>query len=104
MFPTAECTNCKYEAGGGTFVSTVTMTPLLSFLLDHGINPISPDTADRHEMNRVHEEYSEEILNTDPLTVRFTTTVDGDEFSLTTDEELNVIDVSYPRRGATGPH
>lgn len=95
VFLSADCTNCNYGIGGGIFLAFATITPLLSFLLDHGINPISPDTADRHEMNRVHEDYSEDVLDIDPLTARFTTTVDGDEFSLTTDEELNVIDVSY---------
>jgi hypothetical protein len=91
----ADCTNCNYGIGGGIFIAFATTTPLLAFLLKHDINPISPDAADRHRMNRIHEDYSENVLERDPLKARFTATVDGDEFSLTIDEELNVIDTSH---------
>lgn len=91
----AGCTNCNYRIGGGIFVAFGTMTPLLCFLLDHGINPIAPGPDDRHTVNRVHEDYTEEVLDTEPLELRFTTTVDEDEFVLTTDGDLNVIEVDY---------
>jgi hypothetical protein len=91
----AGCTNCNYGIGGGVFIAFATTTPLLSFLLNHDINPISPDAADRHQLNRIHEDYGEDVLGRDPLTARFTTTVDGDEFSLTIDDELNVIGTSH---------
>lgn len=95
VFLSSDCTNCNYGIGGSIFIAFSTMLQFLDFLLDHGINPISPDAEDRYKINRVHEDYTEEILDTDPLKVRFTTTMDGDEFILTTDEDLNAIEVNY---------
>lgn len=89
----ANCTNCHYRVGGGIFVAFGTATPLLSFLVDRGINPVEPGPDDRYQLNRVHEAYTEELLRTEPLELRVRTAVDGDEFVLTTDEELNLVDV-----------
>jgi DNA-binding transcriptional ArsR family regulator len=95
VFVSADCTNCNYGIGGGIFLPFATMTPLLSFLLEHGINPIAPGAEHRHELNRIHEDYTEDVVEIDPLRVRFTTTIDGDEFSITTDEELDLLEATY---------
>ncbi|MCD2201441.1 hypothetical protein LPA44_16355 [Halobacterium sp. KA-4] len=95
VFLTSNCTNCNYKIGGGLFLAFCTITPLLSFLLEHDINPISPDVTDIHKLNRVHEDYTEDILTINPLKVRLTTTIEGDEFALTVDEDLEISDVSY---------
>lgn len=93
LFVLCNCQNCNYEIGGGAFLSFGTLTPLLSFLFEHGLNPISPAPKDIHRMNRVHEDYTEEVRDTDPPTVRLTIDVDGDEFGLTVDEDLTITEV-----------
>jgi len=76
-----ECTNCVFESGGVFVIVLLDHPALLSFLLDHDINPVSPESIRRNDA--VHGDYEEEILATDPFEARFTFEVDGDTLALT---------------------
>ena len=85
-----ECTNCIYEGGGAGGIALVTDDALVEFLVDHGYNPVAADSTS--PVNRVHQNYEEDVRSTDPLRVEFTFHVDGDSLSLTADENLDVIE------------
>ena len=85
-----ECTNCIYKGGGGGGLALLTDDAFVEFLVDHGYNPIAVDSTSA--VNRVHQNYEEDVLSTDPLRVEFTFRLDGDALSLTVDENLNVIE------------
>jgi DNA-binding transcriptional ArsR family regulator len=85
-----QCGNCIYKAGGGPGLGVVIHAKLLGFLLEHGYNPVAGDSMT--EVNRVHQNYDEEILSIDPLRVELTFHLDGDALSLMLDESLTVIE------------
>ena len=70
----------------------VTDVHLLTFLLEHGINPLSSTGSTAFTAALLG--YDEELLSLEPLQARFTFDVDEDELSITVDDELNVVDVS----------
>jgi hypothetical protein len=86
-----ECTNCIFEVGGALVLGILDDTALLAFLTEHGLDPISPASVRR--VNRVHEDYAEEIRSTEPFEARLTFEADGDELTLTIDGSLRVVDV-----------
>jgi DNA-binding transcriptional ArsR family regulator len=86
------CTNCIFKSGGAAAIALLTETALLTFQTEHDLNPIAPDSI--RVLNDVHSGYDEEILQRDPLRVRFTFHVDDDCLSLTVDENLDVVDVA----------
>lgn len=83
----SRCRNCIYELDGMAVNQLVASADLRSFVADQGIDPL----ADGVEWGW---EYDEEVLATDPLSVRFTFTVEGESITLTVDEELAVVDVT----------
>lgn len=88
----ASCTNCVFETGGEFSVALTAETELLDFLTDHGLNPVAPAPASR--VNEVHSDYEEEVLSRDPFRARFTFEVEGDELSVTVDDELQVVETA----------
>jgi hypothetical protein len=70
-----------FEAGGGFVVALLDDTDLLSFVTEHGLNPISPGSL--RPLNEVHSNYEEEIISVDPFEARFTFHVGDDTLTLT---------------------
>lgn len=100
VYLTVHCTNCNFDSAGGFVLGLVAETELLSFLTDHGINPVSPDSIVR--ISRVHEDYDEDLLGTDPFEARFTFAVDDEALALTVDDTLNVVDTTRRRASESG--
>ncbi|MFB6191755.1 MAG: helix-turn-helix domain-containing protein [Haloarculaceae archaeon] len=88
----AACTNCVFETGGEFSVALTAETELLDLLTDHGLNPVAPAPASR--VNEVHSDYGEEVLSTDPFRARFTFELEGDELTVTVDDELRVVETA----------
>lgn len=86
------CSNCFYSRGGAAGLVLVTDSHLLTFLLEHGINPLSSTGSTTFTAALLG--YDEELLSIEPLQARFTFGVDEDELSITVDGELNVVDAS----------
>jgi hypothetical protein len=85
-----DCTNCIFEGGGAAALGLLSETELLTFLTDHGLNPIAPESI--RVLNGVHGDYDEEILQHDPLRARFTFHIVDDSLSVTVDDALAVVD------------
>jgi len=86
------CENCIFESGGAFVVRLVAHTALLSFLTDHGYNPIAPGRP--QEVNVIHADYEEELLSEDPFRARFAFS-DGDErLAMTVDDDLDVVETT----------
>jgi DNA-binding transcriptional ArsR family regulator len=85
------CTNCVFEAGGGFPIALIGHVAMLSFVTDHGLNPVSPESIRR--LNEVHDDYEEDVLSTDPFEGRFTFRIDGDILTLTV-EGTTVVDAT----------
>jgi hypothetical protein len=87
---TGACTNCIYATGCAAAWGTLPAPELLTFLFDHGINPLAPVSA--HRMDLVLNEYDETIESTDPFRATFEFTVDDDSLRLTVDRNLDVLE------------
>jgi hypothetical protein len=87
-----ECTNCILAVGGTLVIALAANTDLLSFLTDHGRNPVNPDPIGRVEA--VHNDHEEEVRSTDPFEARVTFEIDDERLSLTVDEDLTVVDAT----------
>jgi DNA-binding transcriptional ArsR family regulator len=87
-----ECTNCIFESGGAAAVALVAQTDLLDLVTDHGLNPADPERI--HALDRVHNDYEERIVSTDPFEAEFTFSLAGDELVLRVDENLDVIEAT----------
>ncbi|MFB6191788.1 MAG: ArsR/SmtB family transcription factor [Haloarculaceae archaeon] len=93
------CTNCIFEGGGNFAVHLAANTDLLALLIAHGLDPIAPERISAVE--RVHSDYEEEILSTEPFGARFRFTVGDDALTLTVGEDLSVVDATAdPEPGA----
>ena len=86
---TTTCTNCIYSTGCAAAWGALPSPELLTFLLEHGLNPIAPDSA--HRLDRVLNEYDERLESTDPVRATFEFTVDEDTLTLTVDGSLDVL-------------
>lgn len=87
---TAVCTNCIYSVGAGAAWGTLASPELLAFLFEHGLNPLAPEHP--HRLDRVLNEYDEEIRSTEPFEVVFEFTVGGDSLALVVDKNLEVLE------------
>lgn len=90
-----ECRTCHYNKRGIAPTCLLAKTELLSFLTDHGGNPLMPETFDV-EPGAVAN-YEESVLSMDPFKAAFTFTIDDESITLTVDEEVSVIDVERHR-------
>jgi DNA-binding transcriptional ArsR family regulator len=79
------CTNCTYEQDVAPVTVLVRVPELSTFVVDHGLDP----TADFVEWSWG---YTEEVLSTDPVRLRFTFTLDGESITLTVDDNLMRVD------------
>jgi len=94
-----ECTTCHYNKRGIAPTCLLAKTELLSFLTDHGGNPLIPDTFDV-EPGAVAN-YEENVLSVDPFKAEFTFTIDDDALTLTIDEDVSIVDVTRDRGSAS---
>jgi len=90
-----ECATCPNSKSGIAIVSLLAETELWSFLTDHGMNPIVPETRERAPGMLAN--YGEEVRSLDPLRVDLTFTIDNDALTLTIDEDTSVVDVTRDR-------
>lgn len=86
------CTNCPYHAGSAAALGLLSSPALLGFMLDHGIDPLSPRSVRRFD--RLFSEYDEAIRSLDPLRVELVFSLDGDELALRVDENGDIVDAS----------
>lgn len=94
------CTNCILDKEVPLGHCLLAHTDLLAFLTAHGLNPVSPASTAR--VNRVHDDYEEEVRSTEPFEARFTFAADGDSITLTVDGDLNVVAVEGWRPDPAG--
>jgi len=94
----ATCTNCINDLRGPFVLGLVANTDLLSFLLDHDLDPIAPSGDGIYEVDRIHMGYEEEVVSTDPFEARFTFGADGETLTLTVDDDLSVVDARREAR------
>lgn len=85
------CLICKFEESGGFWNALWGETDFLSFLTDHGINPIATSPS---SYSTIVASYEEDVLSVDPFEARFTFSIDQDSISLTVDEGLTVVDAN----------
>ncbi|MFB6173442.1 MAG: ArsR/SmtB family transcription factor [Halobacteriales archaeon] len=83
-----ECTTCNFEYVGSVLLALLDDTEFLSFLIDHGVNPVTPSPERYVAIDMDHEE---ELLSLDPFEGRFTFTVDGDALTVTLDDGPDVV-------------
>lgn len=84
------CAVCKFLWQIPTLFYPPTHPAVMAFYYDHGIEF---DLAS-HEMRAHLLEYQEEVVAEDPLRIRTTISLDGDELRVTFDEQMSVVDVS----------
>lgn len=84
---TATCTNCIFRTRSPFPTQALANTDLMGFMIDHGIDPISPDGFHLAACE-------EEIRSADPPRASFTFTADGDSITLEVDEDFPTIDVT----------
>jgi hypothetical protein len=85
----ASCPNCRYGLGCGAGLGLLSTPELLSFMLDHGLDPFSPRSVPR--LDRFLNEYDEAVHSTDPLRATLTFAADGDELALTIDGNGDIV-------------
>ncbi len=90
-----ECMTCPNSKSGIAIVCLLAETELLSFLTDHGGNPLMPETYDVGPGALAN--YKEDVLSIDPFEAKFTFTIDNDALTLTIDENVSVVDVERDR-------
>lgn len=83
----ATCTNCTFQLDAPMVVRLTVNTDLLVFMVEHGIDPMSPEGFDFP-----YASVEETIVSTDPIKVRFTYAVDGEELVITVDGTLSIVD------------
>ncbi|MEZ3116094.1 hypothetical protein RYH80_09230 [Halobaculum sp. MBLA0147] len=86
---TAECPRCTYRQGGVLPVALLADDALLSFLLDHGLNPLS-QTGGGHQFDTVLLGYEETVRSHEPVEVALTFELDGETLTLVVDDTPTV--------------
>ena len=81
------CPVCNFKESGGFWNALWAETAFLSFLTDHGINPIAPSPRC---YSMIVSSFEEEVCSVEPFEGRFTFTIDSESLTLTVDEELDV--------------
>lgn len=83
------CDVCTYSWQLPTLFYPSSYPVVTAFYDDHGIEF---DLA-KHEQRYLLLDYREELLSADPIRIRITIPVEGDELHLTFDEEMDLVDV-----------
>ena len=84
------CAVCKSRWKLPTLLYPPTHPAVIAFYYDHGI---TFDLAS-HEQRSYLLEYQEEVVSDDPLRIRTTIPLHGDELRITFDEQMSVVDVN----------
>lgn len=79
----SRCENCIFAHEGAFVLKFMTNTVFLSFITDHGLNPVT----DHWEFGW---EYAETVTSTDPFDARFEFEIEGDVLILAVDDTLAV--------------
>lgn len=87
----ATCRNCTFDSRLPFGMTLIGATELQSFLTAHGFNLLDEGYE---TFSAVFKNYDEDVVDTDPLEAVFTFAIDGDEISLTVDDERTVLSVS----------
>lgn len=90
MLVSHDCEVCKYRWKLPTLFYPTRHPAVVAFYYDHGIEL---DLA-THEQRALLLDYREEVLADDPLRIRITIPLEGEELGLTFDDDMSVVDVS----------
>lgn len=90
MLVSHECEVCKYSWKLPTLFYPSNHPAVTAFYYDHGIEF---DLA-KHEQRSLLLDYKEELLSDDPIRIRITIPVAGNELQLTFDDRMKVINVT----------
>lgn len=86
------CEVCKYRWKDSTSYYPPTEPAVIAFYYEHGIEL---DPASHENRRYLFElEDNQEVVSHDPLRIRISIRLDGDELHLTYDEQMSVIDMS----------
>jgi ribosomal protein S27AE len=86
------CTNCLYEGTAACAVALVADVDVLTFLAEHGINPVSPSAPAAYHDALM--DYDEELRSVEPFEARLTLTLAADALVVTVDDDLNVVEAT----------
>ncbi|WP_224271037.1 winged helix-turn-helix domain-containing protein [Haloprofundus salinisoli] len=84
------CDVCKFVWKLPTLLYPPTHPAVIAFYYDHGVEF---DLASHEQRARLLE-YQEKVVSKDPLRLRTTISIDGDELRITFDEQMTVVDVN----------
>lgn len=90
-----ECTTCHTSKSGLAIICLLGKTELLSFVTDHGGNPLIPETYD--VAPGALADYEEDVRSLDPFEVAITFTINDDSLTLTIDEDVSIVDATRER-------
>lgn len=86
------CEVCRYTWKDSTAFYPTTQPAVIAFYQEHGIEL---DTAVHEKRRHIFDiEDNQEVVSTDPLRIRISICLDGDELHLTYDEGMRVVDVN----------
>lgn len=80
------CTNCIFDQEGAFVLKLMATPELLAFVTSNGFDPV----LDHWEFGW---QYDEEVVLMEPFEAQFTFTLGDESFTVTVDEELEVVDV-----------
>lgn len=84
------CEVCRFVSQIPTLLYPPIHPAVVAFYYDHGVEF---DLAS-HEQRAYLLDYEEELVSEDPLRIRITIPLEGDELQVTYDEQMSVVDVS----------
>lgn len=94
-----ECETCHYDTSGIPNICLLAQTELLSFVTDHGANPLFPETHDVAPGALAN--YEEDVRSLDPVEVALSFTIRDETLTLVVDEDASVVDATRERADDT---
>lgn len=85
----SDCTNCIFDMQAPMVTYLAGQTELIEFMMEHGIDPLSPE-AFIFPMTAAEET----ILSSEPFSAEYRFSTEDDSLTLAVDDELSVSDVS----------
>lgn len=85
----ADCTACHYSTSGIPNICLLGRTELLSFITDHGANPLRPDSQDIDPGALAN--YEEAIHSHDPFEATISFTLRDETLTVTINEDVEII-------------
>lgn len=86
----ATCLNCNRSIAGMYAIDLLSSEELRAFLLDHGIDYLSPPS--QAKWGAALAGYGEEIDSHDPFRATFTFSIGDESLALTVDDQFNVVE------------